>query len=215
MQPAPGYKEEEILKLDRKLNLVIPLYETIMQDDKEVQRPRAYVHSTPILAATFDRYYLSLAKTHSAIFGEGLGTTSGPRVAAKILRDRAKEVNDWEGLDGVRSGLVGEIHRLTNVMRQGAQGWETIPYEQALAIGAIDEEEADVLENVLTFFTVGSALLPPQDKKALMIGLSRLWDAQSVSSNCTEFLASLKISMPAGSTPAATGPSDPLAPVPQ
>ena len=76
------------MKIDKKLNLVIPI---------ETDDGTLYVHSMPIRREIFDTYFLVLSKTFAAIHGEGLGEIAGPRVAALILKKIAMDTGMWEG----------------------------------------------------------------------------------------------------------------------
>lgn len=189
------------MKIDKRLNLVIPIL------DDEGERIRAYVHSTPIKSSTFDAYYMTIAKSFSRIHGSGLGVIAGPRVADKILRDVAKEDGVWDTPDGVRSGLVNEIQRLTNVLRVGDKGWESLPYEQAKKQEVISAEDASEVDAAIAFFTLASAMHRKQDLPALLGGAASLWGAQITSFNSSEFMSSLKASTApenTGETPTAS-----------
>ena len=63
------------MHINRKLNLVIPI--------ERADGSQIFTHSTPISAEVFDKYFLVIAKTFSAIYSEGLGPLGGPRVAAR------------------------------------------------------------------------------------------------------------------------------------
>src|SRR5690348_319822 len=96
------------MKINRQLHLVIPLTGT----DGSI---RTYVHSTAISSDLFEKYWLVISKTFAQMHAEGLGNLAGPRVADKLLRATAEQLGTWPD---VKSGLVAEIHRLTNVCVQ-------------------------------------------------------------------------------------------------
>jgi len=171
------------MKIDRKLNLVIPI-------DRE-DGSRLYVHSSPISMAVFESYYLVMAKTFSSIYNEGLGVTAGPRIAALVLKRVADNMGVWEGETGVRNGLVNEMRRLTNVITPSENGWQTIPFKEAIDRGLIDEDEVSEVENALTFFTVAYRLHRKVEREAILNGASRLWGGQIESQDSTEFMRSL------------------------
>ena len=193
------------LRIDRKLNLVIP----IDRDDGA----RIYIHSTPISLAVFEAHYLVMAKTFAAIYNEGLGVTAGPRVAAMTMKKIAENLGVWAGEGGVESSLVNEMKRLTNVLAPGANGWDTVPYSEAVKRGIIDEDEASEVENALAFFTVAYRLHRKTEREAILNGASRLWGGEISSLPFTEFRNSLPTSTPAANTGAsqmATASSVPI-----
>lgn len=183
-----------VTKIDKKLNLVIPItYES----------GTLYAHSTPIRREVFDAYYLVLAKTFSAIYGEGLSYRTGPRVAMMLLRDVARRM-DPEGTtafsDDVEKGLIGEIKQLTNVAALGASGWETVPYAEAVAKGMIEDEDASEVENAIAFFIVASSVHKRSEVRPIVTQAARLWGGLTTSLNSTEYAASLPTSTVAESS---------------
>ena len=174
------------MKIDKKLNLVIPLER---DDDTKI-----YVHSSPISMAVFETYYLVMAKTFSSIYNEGLGVTAGPRIAALVLKRVSENMGIWEGESGVRNGLVNEMRRLTNVIAPGENGWQSIPLQEAINKNLIDEDELSEVENALTFFTVAYRLHRKAEREAILNGASRLWGGQIESLNSTEYMSSLQTS---------------------
>jgi hypothetical protein len=187
------------LSLNRKLNLVIPV------DIRD--GITAYVHSTPISREVFESYYQVIARTFNGIYQGGLGPLSGPRVAKLELRRIATEMGLWDGANGVNSGLIGEIHRLTNVIkprvtdRGGGDlssvktGWAIEPFEDVLRQKYFDDDDISEIENAIVFFIVASAMHKRSELGPMFEGLSKLWGAQTVSSNCTEYSASLPTSI--------------------
>lgn len=169
------------LSLNAKLHLVIPLY----LDDGETIT--AYVHSAPIMNETFEAHCLLLAKTFAAIHSEGLGIIAGPRVAAHLLEMIAKKMRDEVGA----SSLMNEIRRLTSVCLRNNDGWEQMQFQDAIDLGRITPDDVAVVTNVLVFFTVISAMQVGQDRKELLNGAARLWNAQISSLGFTAFAASL------------------------
>lgn len=180
------------MKLDRRLNLVIPV--------ERGDGTTVYAHSAPISADIFDTYFLPIAKTFSAIYAEGLGPIAGPRVADKVLRKVAQEMGIWDTPGGVQHGLVAEIRRLTNVLLPGKNGWELLPYEDALKQKTIDQDDAHEIEAALTFFMVASAMHRRADLEAILNGAMNLWGARTELLSCTEFLNSLRTLSEVGNT---------------
>ena len=186
------------MKIDAKLNLVIPIYgdPQIMNDPKtgkeaEIDTIKAYVHATPISREVFEANFVVISKTFSAIYGEGLGAIAGPRVARMMLKKVAEDLGMW---DEVQGGLVAEMRRLANYIGPGQNGWETLPLEIAVQRQLIDGDDAAEVENAVAFFTVVSAMHRRNALRATLAGAASLWSAQITSLNCTDFAASLKTS---------------------
>lgn len=181
------------MQLNKKLNLVLPLY-------RGKDQASVYVHSTPISRAVFEAFFMIIAKTFSSIYAGGLGVTGGPAVAAMLLRQHAKEQGGDEYLAEVDAGLFSEIRRLTNVVVLGPDGWETVPLDEGLKRKLVDEDEAGEVENALAFFTVVSCMHRRGQLTGVLGVACDLWGARIVYSNCTEFAASLPTSITADDT---------------
>lgn len=175
------------MKIDRKLNLVIPVY-----DDQD--RP-IYVHSMPISKEVFETYFRVLSRAYSEILTGGFGIMAGPRVTALIVKDIAKNEGRWEGPEGVERGLFAEIFRLTNVIVSGERGWETIPLDEARRRGSIDDGDFAEVENAILFFTVNSHMMRRREAPTLLESAAQMWGAQTSSLDCTAFQASLPTSI--------------------
>lgn len=186
------------MNFDKSLNLVIP----VERDDGTT----VYVHSTPLSRETFDKFFLVIAKTFSAIYTQGLGPIAGPRVAAKMLKSVAADMGDKQAAL-VESELMSEMRRLSNVIAPSDRGWAPVPLHEAIARGLMDANDADEVENAVAFFMLASAMHKKKDAQAVLTEASKLWSAQITSSNSTAFAASLPTSTPAGSTGARAVPS--------
>lgn len=186
------------MKIDRRLNLVIPV---------DIENGTVYVHSTPIRQEVFDAYFMEIAKTFSAIYGEGLGMLAGPRVAANVLKKVATELNRWDGPAGVERGLMAEIRRLSNVIAPSGNGWAPLPFDQAVKQGLLDAADVAEVENAIVFFTVVSFMHRRAEVREILEGAAQLWGAQVESSSVTEFTASLPISTPPENSGATIQPS--------
>jgi hypothetical protein len=164
------------MKIDQKLNLVLPI---------ETADGTLYAHSAPVSREVFDRYFMVITKTLATVMSDGLGPLAG-RVAAKLLKKTAEERGEWDGPTGVELGLVKEIHRLTHIIAPAkGGGWETVPFGEAVHRGILNTDDAEEVENAVTFFTVVSALMK-RESKGLFV--------QTTPLNCTAFAASLPIS---------------------
>ena len=175
------------MKIDHKLNLVVQ----VDGDDGTI-----FVHSMPLSRAVWERYFIPLSKTFSAMITEGMSFISGPRVAALMLRKVAEDSGTWDARDGVRDGLMAEIKRLTSVVLPGPNGWTTIPYEAAIGRKLISEDDASEVDGLIVFFICVCAV---QHRRDVADSLTRMavWRGQTTSLSCTEYAASLPISMPA------------------
>lgn len=134
------------------------------------------------------------AKSFNTIYSGGLGIMSGPRVAAMVMKDAAKELGVWDGPEGAERGLVQEIRRLTSVIVLTEKGWEPIPLHEAITKGSLDESDAAEVENAVAFFTVVSHMHRKADRRQILEGALKLWGGRLESSSYTEFCASLSTS---------------------
>lgn len=176
------------MRINEQLNLVLPV--------DRMDGTTVYVHAMPIGREVFERYWLILAKTFSAIYGQGLGIISGPRVAALMLKQCAQEARQWEGPDGVEDGLVAEIRRLANVVAPGerGQGWQIYPLIEAMQRKVIDSDDAAEVDGVLVFFTLAWRLHRQSDRRGIMDGAASLWGASILSQSLSAFVSSLPTS---------------------
>lgn len=181
------------MKIDAKLNLIVPIV-----DDED--KPVAYVHSMPIARETFERYFVVISKAFSAIYGEGLSFVAGPRVAALMLRKIAEDVGEWEGIEGVKDGLLGEVRRLSSYIGPTPDGWAPIPLEDAVHRGLLSADDLAEVENAIAFFIVASAMHKKTALRQTLDGATKLWGARVTSLNSTEFAVSLKTLIADGTT---------------
>ena len=183
------------MNIDRQLHLVLPV--------DQPDGGQIFIHATPVSQETFDAYYLVLAKTFAEIHAQGLGVIAGPRVAAKLLADVAREAGTWDGPTGVERGLLAEIRRLINVYAPGENGWTLSPFEDARAAGVIDPQDASEGENAVVFFTLSWLMHRRTEREGILQSAVLLWGGQITSSTCTEF----RDSLPTLTTDASTGAS--------
>ncbi len=173
------------MKIDRKLNLVIP----VESDDGST----FYVHAMPFSDEFWMSHYLLIAKVFSSFASEGLGALAAPRVAALMLNDIATKSD----AQASAAAIMNEIRRLTHVMLPGNP---PILLQEAVDKGLIVKADLSVLENAIVFFTVSSAMHRPPMLKVIMEMVCSLWNAQISSLGVTDFLASLQTSTGAGNT---------------
>ncbi len=176
------------MKIDRNLNLVM-----------QVQTGKngvVYIHSASIGRSVFEQFYLELGKVFSQCFdsvNQAHLALSAPQLAYPALKSIATKAGNWDGVGGVKFGLVNEIVRLTNVLIATEKGWETLPFDVAVKREILDEdEEAEVLSS-LVFFTAISKVAPKDLKNSFleMAGALRNWELSS--SDSTEYMSGLPI----------------------
>ena len=176
------------VKINEKLNLVVE----IENNNGET----LYIHSTPIMKETFKKYYLILTKTFNQFYSNEIGIFGAPRVAAMVIEEKAKADGIWDGVDGVKNGLISEIHRLTNVVAPTSEGWGIIPLDIAYNQKLINEDDIDLIENFLCFFTVVSTLHLPKELRPIMNIVSTMWGPRVEPLNVTEFKNGLQTLTP-------------------
>ena len=176
------------MKIDRKLNLVVPVYDD--EGDKTY-----YVHAMPLSREVFEQHFKLLAKTFNALYAQGLGI-AGPRVAALTLKSVAKEDGDGTG-----AALLAEMHRLANVLvPKGSGGYEMVPWEEALAKNFFSEDDAAEVENALTFFIVASCMHKKREMPGVMDVLNGNWGADTSPLPPMEYASSLRTSTATATT---------------
>lgn len=188
------------MKLDRKLNLVIP----IERDDGTTLN----VYAQPLSKDVFEKYALVMAKTFTRIYAEKIAYMGGPRVALMLLKEVAEGTRRmdgsttwWEGPDGVEAGLLGEMWRTTTVLAPAdGGGWEQIMYEVALKRDLLTEDDRSEVEGAITFFTVLSAMHRREERLVMLQAAAGMWRWQITSSTLPEFRNSLPTSTPGAGT---------------
>jgi len=181
------------MKIDRNLNLVL----TVERDEGD-----AYVYSSPISKDVFERYFLTISKTYAAMLengGEWL-VRMGPRVAKMMLKRVAEADGSWEGPEGVQNGLLAEIRRLSTVLVMTDQGWDHVPLEQAVSKNLFSADDADEVENAVTFFIVGCASMRKREADALMSMIFGIFGASTTSLSLIDYQSSLPTSKPEENT---------------
>jgi hypothetical protein len=174
--------------LSRKLNLVL----SVDTDEGQI-----HVHSTPISREVFEDNFLPISRAFTAVYTNGLGPVTGPRVAALLLKEEATKLGVW---DKTQQSLMHEIYRLTNVIVPGPNGYETLPFDVARKRGVLDDDAAAEVENCIVYFTCASSIHLKQELAVAMEGLSTLWNAETTLSNATEYMRSLPTSIQVEST---------------
>lgn len=169
------------MKISKDLNLVVPV---------KTEAGTFYVHSTPILYETFKRYFLVLSKTLNRIHAEGIQIV-GPRVAALMLEEIAKEMGQWEGVAGVENGLMNEISRLSNVIMPTERGWQSIPLDTAFKQGHLTAQEVHEVGGFIIFFTCVWHIHKRSEVEAFLELMVKIWGTQVSLLSCMEYRDSL------------------------
>jgi len=185
------------MHIDEKLNLVVPV-----NPDKD-ENAEVYFHSMPILRDTYRRYHFVMAKTFNVILTNDMHIT-GPRIAAMTLEEVATDMGVWEDTrtdkgtlvkPGVKSGLIEEIKRLTNIIVFTEEGWKPMPVDDAMKRDLIDADLWDDALQKIVFFMLASAILPAPEARDLNMMAAELWRTQLTSLGCSAFADSLPILM--------------------
>ena len=189
------------MEIAKDLRIVLPV---------DTRHGESFVHAQAIGRETFDRYFVLISQAFSSVYTDGVSRLSGPRVAARYIR-QAAEARGPEALADVNAGLFGEMLRLANVAMRGKDvpagpaddkgvvpmapsGWEMIPLADAFRDGLLDEDTKDEVENALAFFTLISCMHKKKDRAAILEFPIQLWGGRLTSSGYTEFVASLPTS---------------------
>ena len=173
------------MKINRDLNLVLTV-------DRDAGSP-AQIHSTPISAAVFEQYFLTISSTYAAMVERGPTWVMqmGPRTALMMLKRVAEADKVWEGPEGIEKGLLNEIWRLTNVLTPTETGWEMLPFEDAVRRKYLTEEDVATAKNAICFFSVVYAAIQPRAREASISAIFGLFGALVTSSNATDYMSSL------------------------
>lgn len=178
---SPPATPNEVQRITKRLALVLPL---------DVAGGRVhYVYSQPLPTEVFKRFWRVFSKTFAMVYTENLHMMAGPRIAALAMRDFAAQLDMSED---VELGVFGEIRRLSYLVHPvEGRGWTHIMLDDAVRSNLITPEDYEEVENILTFFTVNWSMHRPGTREVIIAGAAKLWDAQTTSSTCSEFIASL------------------------
>lgn len=197
------------MEIDRKLNLVLTLDKEVGREkdpetgeEKKVFKPYAYVHHTPILKAVYDSHFWILTQAVHKLYSARMTPAIASRVAMGVLMQVAKE-NGAE--KSITEGLLPEIWRNTMVMMQTENGYEQIPLHEAER--SMPADDVREVRNYVSFFTAASWFHWRQEREDGLYPAMIDSGAQIVSSTSTEFLDSLRTSMPLESSGAKDPPS--------
>ena len=166
-----------MLSLNKRINFVIPV---------EIKPGvTVYVHSTPIGEEVFESYFKVLAKAFTEMYAGGYSAISGPRIAKLLIKQISTDAGIWEGKNGVNAGLLGEIHRLTNVVAPtNGKGWGVTPYEDYLNQSIFDSDDVSEIENALCYFTLASVMHKKAELRQILDEAGSLWGARTELLDC-------------------------------
>lgn len=197
------------MEIDRKLNLVLTLDKEVGREkdpetgeEKKVFKPYAYVHHTPILKAVYDSHFWILTQAVHKLYSARMTPAIASRVAMGVLMQVAKE-NGAE--KSIAEGLLPEIWRNTMVMMQTENGYEQIPLHEAER--SMPADDVREVRNYVSFFTAASWFHWRQEREDGLYPAMIDSGAQIVSLTSTEYLDSLRTSMPLESSGAKDPPS--------
>lgn len=151
-----------------------------------------YVHTAPLPSSVFKTYYRVISKAFAVIWGEGLGMISAPRVANLLLEELGKAAGLW-GRSETDIGLQAQIRHLSWLLQPNtATGrWDMLPLHNAIAQGILDEEDAAEVEGAIAFFICAYSMHTRAQRAAILRTAVQIWGGQILSSNLTDFHASL------------------------
>jgi len=181
------------MKIDRKLNIIIEM--------DRGEGSKLFVHAAPVSREVFDAHWQMIAKAYGAIMNSDMAGFA-TRVAMRMIRQVAED----SGTNA--DALADEIRLRATVVLQNGGKWDTIPLQQAVSGGMLDEEEAAEVDNNIAFFTCCWHMTPRAQRTEFLTGLARRWGVQTSSSDSTAWANSLRMSTATGSS----GPSQTATP---
>lgn len=161
------------MKIDRSLNLVM----RVETESSGI----VHIHSASISRPIFEQFYLELGKVFSQCFDSTNPShlaLSAPQLAYPALKSIATSQGNWDGVGGVKFGLINEIIRLTSILMATEQGWESLPFDVAVKREIINEDEELEVLSSLVFFTAISKVAPKGLRVSFleMAGTIRNWE---------------------------------------
>ncbi len=178
------------MKLDKNLHLVIPF----VDDDGK----RFYIHSATIGRHVFEEFFVVIGKAFSLLYSEGMGDVSGPRFGALMIRKCAKDMGVE---DEVEKGLINEIRRLTNVIIQTPEGWETITFTSCIDKKMLSEDDIAEVEGAICFFILASSVHKRSVRELFLKVPLQIWGGEITYLNATAYRNSLQTSTTEKTTP--------------
>lgn len=170
------------MQITESLNLVLPFGGGL----------NAY--HTPISREIYEVHYAALNATRASLARKGIHYQmgSGPRIANLVLKDEGKRDADERGSEDVTPALLGEIHRLTNILAPGNGGYELLPVDTAISRGLLDDEDWGELEAQIVFFTCHVTTAKKMDRKEFAMSIASTLRGSITSLPPMEYAASLQ-----------------------
>ena len=163
------------MRINKKLNLVIELSDIS-------------VHHESISSDIFKQNFLLIAKTHDAIYDEGI-SKSGSQVALYLLESIAKD-------SGINPNpLLNELVRTTNVIINNGYAYQHLPLDEAVKDGHLSIDDRDLIVSSVVFFTLIVCIQRGKMiQSASLDAMNQIWQLQSTSLDCMELMKSLETS---------------------
>lgn len=176
------------MKVNAALNFVVPLYH-----DEADADPYAYVHATPIATSVFEANFRLLIRTYQTMMEEG---PTAMKFARLFMRDAAAALVGPNGnADAYAAPLVNEISRLSHVMVGTPKGWESVPLQQAISSGLLDDGDGDAAMGAVICFLAVWHVSPKQPRQAFLETATQIWGAVLSPLQPSEWIASLPTSI--------------------
>jgi hypothetical protein len=179
--------------VNKQLNLVI-------EAENSAGDP-VYFHSRPISREMFRANWQAIGVAFNKMFEGGMHPNFAPRIARFALDDAVRNL----GLGS--NDVIEEIRRNTLVIVPRSTGSRCLPLDVARA--HVDEETIDQAENVITYFTLASAMHMASMLRLVRETVLPLWGSRTTSSSAMEFAASLPTSTQTDSTAGTIAPPTP------
>jgi len=186
------------MRLDKKLNLIIPLER---EDGTQV-----HIYHTPISRDIYNTYFRILNMVGTQVYANDLSFFGGPEAAFLMLKEISENTarpdgsgNWWEGENGVEKGLIEELWRKTQVLNLSPSGWDLLPFDVAIArddkgnwrSDILSEDEAAEVCGGIVFFTFSTFMRQNPVISRGLIAAAALFDWQLSSLALTEYRTSL------------------------
>ena len=159
----------------------------------------------PVDRAVYEANYAVINATKAALSRKGIHYQmgSGPRIANLVLKDEGlKDAAERDSVDAKGNAvdertpaLLEEIKRLTTILAPGANGYENLPVDVAIAQGKMDAEDWSELEASIVFFMCHVMPAKKANRASIAKATASVISGSIESSPITAFSASLQTLM--------------------
>lgn len=173
--------------IDKRLNLVLE----VEREDKST----CYVHSVPISRNMWKTHYTFLSMSINSLYADGFPPSTCARITYNRMLEIAEEQKERFG--DLQKTLFAEIWRLTNVIVPGENGYETVPFYNAMRDEKLlDADNVEEVQNFICFFTAASWVhgLSRKEREAFQQLMTSGFGVQITSLPVTEYKNSIPIS---------------------